>query len=378
MLSTPTMNKAVTFAGLSLLLLASCSSPDKQAELETLRQQKIEIEGQIAALESELGSSSATSGGKITDVIITPVSATGFVHSIDVQGIVEASESVDLRPAMAGIVTHIHVKEGDAVQKGQVLAETDHEIYERQINSLQPQLQLATEMYERQSRLWAQQIGSEVQLLQAKTQKESLEKQIHTLEEQIDMTRIKSPISGTVDFVGLRLGQLAAANFIDPAFRIVNLSSLKAVARISESTAPLVKSGNPVALAFPDLGEEVSSRITFTSRTIDPLTRTFAAHASMPAGPAYRPNMVVVMRIVDYENPSAITVPVNLVQSSPEGAFVYVATSRENGKKIASRRIISTGKTYGSSTEVLSGLLAGDQLITTGYAQLTDGAEIAF
>jgi RND family efflux transporter MFP subunit len=360
------------------LVISSCSNPDKQARLDELKKQKTALEAEIAALQSELGSSSTASTGKITDVLIDSVRTAPFTHYIDVQGVVEASEAVDLRPAMAGIVTKINVKEGDNVQKGQVLAETDNEIYARQLNSLEPQLKLATELYDRQSRLWAQQIGSEVQLLQAKTQKDALEKQMQTLEQQIDMTRIKSPISGTVDYVGLKMGQLAAANFIEPAFRIVNLNSLKVVAKMSESAAPLVKSGNTVKLQFPDLGEETDSRITFTSRTIDPMTRTFDAHASLANNPAFRPNMVVVMRIVDYENPSAIAVPINLIQSGLNESFVYVATTREDGKKIAARHVVSTGKSYGSLIEITGGLRAGDLLITTGYSQLTDGAEITF
>jgi RND family efflux transporter MFP subunit len=373
------MQRTLTLTVTALtLLISSCSNPDKQAHLDELKTQKTALEAEIAALEAELGTSSTTASGKITDVLVDSIRTASFTHYIDVQGVVEASEAVDLRPAMAGIVTKINVKEGDNVQKGQVLAETDNEIYVRQLNSLEPQLQLASELYDRQSRLWAQQIGSEVQLLQAKTQKEALEKQMRTLEEQIDMTRIKSPISGTVDYVGLKMGQLAAANFIEPAFRIVNLNSLKVVANMSESAAPLVRSGNTVKLQFPDLGEETESKITFTSRTIDPITRTFAAHASLANNAAYRPNMVVVMRIVDYENPSAIAVPINLIQSGLNESFVYVATTREDGKRIAARRVVSAGKSYGSVMEITGGLLEGDLLITTGYSQLTDGAEITF
>jgi membrane fusion protein, multidrug efflux system len=364
---------------LASLLFAGCAGSDSQARLDALRKKKSEIELEIQALEKEIGAQPANAAaGKVTDVIVTPVTKAPFAHYVDVQGSVQADEAVELRPVMAGTVTKINVSEGDFVQKGQVLAETDNEIYVKQLNSLQPQLQLATELYDRQSRLWAQKIGSEVQYLQAKTQKEALEKQIETLQEQIDLSRIKSPIQGTVDFVGLKIGQLAAANLVQPAFRVVNLNSLKAVAQLAESSGSRIRKGNTVQLAFPDLGQEAVSKITFTSRTIDPMTRTFAAHASLPDNPDYRPNMVVIMRVMDYENPEAVVVPVNLIQSGNNEQFVYVATTNPEGRRIANRRVLKLGKSYGSDVEVLSGLLEGDQLITTGFNQLIEGSEIKF
>jgi len=368
----------IVFLALLLPIAISCGTPDKAAELDALRQQKTDLEAKISQLESELGSKAVTSSGKVADVLVTPIEVGYFAHLIDVQGTVEADEAVELRPAMAGTVTVINVKEGDQVKKGQVLAETNNEIYVRQLNSLKPQLDLANELYDRQGRLWAQKIGSEIQLLQAKTQKESLEKQVETIQEQIELTRIKSPINGTVDMVGIKLGQLASAGVIQPAFRVVNAASLKVVSHIAESNSSKVTSGNLVLLQFPDLGEEISSKITFTSRSIDPITRTFTAHASLPNNPSYRPNMIVVMRIVDYENQEAITVPVNLVQSGNSQSFVYVATTGPDAKKTAKKRVVETGKSYGSQIEIISGLLAGDLLITTGYSELTDGMELKF
>ncbi len=360
------------------IVVSSCGSPDKQKELESLKQQHAEITEKIKSLEKELGSNNKVPQGKVMDVIVTPVVKGTFTHYIDVQGSVDAEEAVDIRPVMAGTVTRINVKEGDVVKSGQVLAETDNEIYIRQLNSLKPQLDLSKELFDRQKRLWEQKIGSEVQYLQAKTQKESIEKQIETIEEQIDMTRIKSPINGTVDFVGLKIGQMAAASVIEPAFRVVNLSSLNVVAKVSESNSGKVKTGNSVKIYFPDLGEETTSKITFTSRTIDPLTRTFIAEASLGNKPGYRPNMVATLRVIDYENPEAIIVPVNLIQSANGESFVYVSVTGPDGKKTAQRRKIEVGRTYDNSSEVLSGLLEGDLLITTGFSDLTEGMELKF
>lgn len=359
-------------------LIISCSEPDKKAQLETLRQKHEEISKQILALEAELGPDPAASSGKVMDVLVTPIQPTHFVHYIDVQGSVEAEEEVEVRPTMAGTVTRILVKEGDQVRQGQLLAETDNEIYLKQLNALKPQQDLANDLFERQQRLWDQKVGSEVQYLQAKTQKESIQRQIETLEEQVEMTRIKSPINGTVDMVSLKIGQMASAAIMTPAFRIVNLSSLKVVSNMAESNSGKIRTGNKVILSFPDLELDVESQITFAARTIDPLTRTFEAQASLVNNPSFRPNMIAVMRVVDYESKAALCVPVNLVQSSNNESFVYVAQTSPEGRKTAHRRAITTGMTYGNTTEITSGLLEGDLLITTGYTDLTEGMQLNY
>lgn len=361
---------------ISAIGISSCGGGNKRAELENLRKQQDEIASRIRDLEAELGPDSTASGGKVADVLVTEVVPGPFAHYIEVQATVEADEAVDVRPTMAGTVTRILVREGDQVKAGQILAETDNDIYVRQLNSLKPQLELAKELFARQSRLWEQKIGSEVQYLQAKTQKESIEKQIETLEEQIDLTRIKSPINGTVDMVSLKTGQLAAASLIEPAFRIVNLSSLKATAEMAESNSGKVRQGNSVKLFFPDLNEEVDSRISFTARTIDPMTRTFEVQATLGNNPAYRPNMVAVMKVLDYQAEEAVSIPLNLIQTSGSEPYVYVAQTGADGQAAAHRRIIRTGQSYGHLVEVLSGLMPGDRLITTGYADLTEGMKL--
>ena len=125
----------------------------------------------------------------------------------------------------SGVVKKIYVNEGDVVSAGQLLAELDGAVYERNIAELENSLQLATTIFERQQRLWDKKIGSEIQYLQAKNNKEGLEKKLATVREQYRMTKITAPISGTVDEVVIKEGEAAAAGF--GAVRIVQLSALK-------------------------------------------------------------------------------------------------------------------------------------------------------
>lgn len=366
------MKRIIIFISL-VAFIAACQQPDKRAELEKMKAEYADLGARIQQLEAELGPDS-TKTEKLRVVQATIMTPGLFRHFIDVQGTVDAKEAVDVRPMMSGTVTKLYVTEGSQVTKDQLLAETENELYVRQLNSLQPQLALAKDLYDRQERLWKQKIGSEIQFLQAKTNKESLEKQAQTLQEQIELTKIKSPINGTVDQVFLKIGQLASPGVPDPAFRIVNLNSLKVKAELAETYAPQIKQGNAVILYFPNSNTEVSSSITYASKTINPLTRTFTAEAALSGN--YRPNEMAVIKVVDYEKTDAFTLPINVIQSNENEKYVFVA-KMEQGRYVARKRSIGVGQIYNGLAEITSGLEANEQVITTGYLDVTDGMEIA-
>jgi len=358
---------------LGAALLASCGTKDKNAELNDLKAKRSELDGKIAELEKELG---VTNAPKTRKVMTTDLATAPFKHCVEIQGTVDAENNIVVAPQIPGLVTKIYVNEGDAVQVGQLLAETDNSAYAAQIAAIQPQLELAQDVFQRQQRLWDQKIGSEVQYLQSKTQVEALTKQILAIQAQIELTKVKAPINGVVDHVGARVGQFATAQNPDPCFRIVNLNSLKVKSEVAESYANKVKKGNKVVLFFPDVNIEVDGSISFTAKFISPMTRTFTAEAILTgSNELLRPNMVSIMKIVDYENAAAILAPLNIIQNENNLQYVYVAVN-ENGVLTARRRAVTVGQVYAGNAEVTGGLSVGDKLITTGYAELTEGMAI--
>ena len=358
---------------LGAALLASCGTKDKNAELNDLKAKRSELDGKIAELEKELG---VTNAPKTRKVMTTDVATAPFKHCVEIQGTVDAENNIVVAPQIPGLVTKIYVNEGDAVQVGQLLAETDNSAYAAQIAAIQPQLELAQDVFQRQQRLWDQKIGSEVQYLQSKTQVDALTKQILAVQAQIELTKVKAPINGVVDHVGARVGQFATAQNPDPCFRIVNLNSLKVKSEVAESYANKVKKGNKVVLFFPDVNIEVDGSISFTAKFISPMTRTFTAEAILTgSNELLRPNMVSIMKIVDYENAAAILAPLNIIQNENNLQYVYVAVN-ENGVLTARRRAVTVGQVYAGNAEMTGGLSVGDKLITTGYAELTEGMAI--
>ena len=355
------------------LVLAACGGGGNKAEqLEKLKQEKVKynenIDKKIAALEKEVGVKDTTAQ-KMKDVTVTAITDTIFEHYIDVQGSVDARENVNVSARVPGVITNIFVREGQAVKQGQTLAQVDDQVLRANMAELRTQMDLANTLFEKQKNLWSQKIGSEVQYLNAKNQKESLERKMATLQDQQSQTRIIAPISGTVDAVIAKVGDNAAPGA--PAFRVVNANNLKVTANVAEAYAGLLKSGDAVILSFPDINHEIRSTIGFASRTIDPLSRTIKVEVPLKPDAGLRPNMIARIRIVDYTAKNAVVIPVSVIQYTSGKPYVMVAQNA-NGKMVAQRKTIDMGRTYNDKAEIKSGLTTGDKIITTGFQGLND------
>ena len=361
---------------LLVVLLAACGKPqDKNAELASLKDQKSKLEAQIAVLEKEVG---ATPGAaqRTKTVGLTEVTTAPFRHYIDLQGKVDAKDNVPVTAKMPGVLTRILVKNGDNVRRGQLLAQMDDNVMSSSLSELELQLRTAEDVYNRQKGLWDQKIGTEMQFIQARSQKEAAEQRIVTLKQQLGQSRIYAPISGTVDLVILKIGQAISPGM--PLCNILNLSKLKVQGEVTEAYASKVRQGDQVVVSFPDLNKEITTKVTYVSKTINPMTRTFSVECLLPASSDYRANMVAVMKIVDYQNPKAVTIPVNLVQTADDGEFVLVAEKTGDKTAVAKKVLIKTGNNYSGNVEITSGLKAGDLVISTGFQEINSGETVAF
>ncbi len=234
------------------------------------------------------------------------------------------------------------------------------------IAQAEAQLSLANTVYQRQKNLWDQKIGTEVQYINARTQKEAAERRIATLRSQIAMYKIKAPISGTIDAMDMKVGSVAAPGM--SSIRIINASKLKAKAQVAESYAGRVNQGDNVQVILPDVPDSINTRISFASKTIDPVSRSFNVEIKLPANSRYRPNMLSILKIMDYKNEKALIVPVSAIQKAENGDYLFLS---ENGK--AKRVNIQTGKISDGKAEILTGLKAGDKVVIAGTDGLSEG-----
>ncbi|HEX5003115.1 MAG TPA: efflux RND transporter periplasmic adaptor subunit [Bacteroidia bacterium] len=356
-----------------IVIFSSCGSKSssKEDQLKDLLQQQSELNDKIRTLKSELKKSDNSSVSLVSVESFKPMP---FKHFVEVQARVDGDESVNVSPRIQGTVTSIQVKEGDHVSKGQILAVLDDQMVRQSLAEVQTQYDFAKNIYDKQKNLWDQKIGSEVQYLTAKNNKESLEKRLASVNEQLDMTRIKSPISGTVDNVNIKVGQAVMPGM--QAVTVVNLSALKVKGEVGESYVGKINKGDEVVLYFPDMNKEVKTKVGYAAKVINTLNRTFNVEVPLPGGnTGYSPNMIVVMKIVDYQSEEAMVIPVDLIQKSGDGKYIMVAKKSGNVYQ-AHRQMVKTGESYNGKSEILEGLSETDQVITVGYRDLNEGEEI--
>jgi membrane fusion protein, multidrug efflux system len=358
--------------------LAACSAAapenDKKAKLEQLKKQQADLSKQIIALEEQIEKETPDSLKTVRakEVSVTKLAPKQFDHYVQTQGMVESENNIQVSSKTMGVVEQVFVKEGQTVSKGQAIAQIDNSALVANVESMKANLSLARTVYERQENLWKQKIGTEVQYLQAKANKESLEKQLNSLEEQVAMTRITAPISGTVDAVFAKVGQNISPGV--PAAIVVNTNDLKLTAKVSEAYVTQVKKGNKVLINIPEIGREIVGNVTFVGKNIDPMSRTFPIEVSLKSAQELRPNMTATVKVVFTTAADAIVVPVNVIQNVNNEKIVYVA-EKKGSQTVAKKKVVTVDGIYNNQAQV-QGLQDGDQLITFGYQGLNDGEVI--
>lgn len=300
---------------------------------------------------------------KGTPVSITVATPQSFDAFVEVQATVNGEQNVTATPQAMGTVEKILVSLGQKVGKGQTLAILDAAAIEQQIKALDAQVDLYKTVYEKQQKLWAQNIGSEIQLMTAKTQYEATAKQKAALVAQRSMYTIKSPINGTVDAINIKEGESGIYGI-----RVVNFDALKIQANLGENYLGKVQEGNPVNLIFADTKDTVKSKLTYVAKAVDPISRAFQVEIRLGNNNKLHPNMSCKMQIANYQNSKAIVVPVSVIQNTAEGALLYIA----DGNK-AKAVMVKTGHNSNGMVEVLEGLNEGDRVITAGFADLDNG-----
>ncbi len=361
---------------LPLLVLACGQEKDKKTQLAELKQEQQKIAVQIKQLESELNTGKDTANNeKVALVQVELVEPQTLQHFVTVQGSVDSDKNISVSPKMPGTVTAVYVDEGDAVKAGQVMAVIDDDVLQQSMAELKTGLELATTVYEKQKALWEQKIGSEIQYLQAKNNKESLERRMATLKAQLAQTRVVAPISGTVDAVGLRIGEPASPGLT--SIRVVNLSDMVVKAKIADTYINTVRQGDKVEVELVNTKEKMTGKVTFAGKVVNPATRTFDVEVSIPNKDGkLKPNMLATVSINDQNAQNALVVNQNLIQRTEAGDIIFVA-KEEGGKTVAEMRKIKMGLSYNGAVAVTEGLKTGDKIVTVGYQDLVDGQPVS-
>ncbi|WP_458627912.1 efflux RND transporter periplasmic adaptor subunit [Winogradskyella sp. PC D3.3] len=372
-------------------LTVSCSGDKKNSvdyviengNLETIRVKRGELVGEqqaindkIKRLDEKIKTLDTT---KNVPLITTFKAETEvFNHVLELQGNVTTKDLLTITPEFNGILTNVYVKEGQKVSKGQVLAKIDDGGLSQQLAQLKIQAELAKTTYERQQRLWEQNIGSEIQFLQAKSTYESQQEAVNQLNQQIAKATVRAPFSGTIDDIITEQGSVVAAGQ-SPIMRIVNLDNMYIETEVPERYVSDVTKGKNVSVNIPVLGKTIETTIRQAGDFINPANRTFKVEVEIPnKDKSIKPNLSARLKINDYTNENALLIPQSVVSENSEGEqYVYVVSDKnDKGIGTAKRTIIETGKTQGDIIEVLKGLKSGAEIIKEGARSVRDGQSV--
>ncbi len=376
------MYRNIVFAALTTALLTSCGNTgapeDKQQQLAAFEAQVADLNMKIATLRAELGSDStlALSAAGQVPVSLKPLQSERFEHFIEVAGTLEAVSEAFISPETGGRIRQVLVKEGERVSQGQVLARLNSDVTESSLRGVKAQLELATAIFTKQNELWKQKIGSEVDFLQARNARETLESQLEAMQAQLEMSVIRSPISGVVEEVNQKVGELAAPGM--PMMRIINLEELYVKADVAESHLPALSPRDPVRVSFPTWPElEMRPSIDRIGNAVHALNRTVTVQVKVRNTPDHklRPNLMANLKFMDFASDTAILVPSICIKQDLNGQYLYVADGQKESMK-AKKVYIRSGLTYKNQTMITRGLKTGDRVIVEGYNLVTDGSDI--
>ncbi|MBT8316734.1 MAG: efflux RND transporter periplasmic adaptor subunit [Lutibacter sp.] len=367
--------KNILLLFIATIFLISCSEVEKTS-LDELTTQKTSILNKIDSLNQELKTiesqiSKLDTLKKYHIVTLLPVKNENFKHYIEIQGVAQADKNIEVRPELGGTVKAIYVKEGQQVSAGQTLIQLDDASIQNSISELNTQLELAKTTFDRQERLWNQKIGSEMQYLQAKAQKEGLENSLTSLKTQAKKMKITAPFNGIVDEIFPKIGELTSPQ--TATVRLLNLDNVYIEADITETYLSVIKIGTQTILNFPSINKEIESEISQIGNFINPDNRSFKTRINISnKDHSIKPNLLADLKIVDFAA-NGIVIPSTLVQKDQNGNTYVFTLKTENGETTVAKNLISIEKEYNNEVFISKGLQENDSLINKGARIVKEG-----
>ena len=357
-------------------ILISCGEEVKKSSLTELQNQKTTLVSKIDSLnavlkEVETELSKLDTSKKLQIVTTLALKNQPFKHYVEIQGVVKADKNIEIRPELGGTVKAIYIKEGQKVKEGQILVQLDDSDIVNAVNELSTQLNLANTTFDRQDRLWKQKIGSEMQYLQAKAQKESLENNLATLRTKARKMKVIAPFSGIVDEIFPNNGELTTPQ--TPIVRLLNLNKVYIEADVTETFLPVINLGAEAIVIFPSINKEITSKIAQIGNYINPDNRSFKTRINLTNKDlVIKPNLLADLKILDFET-TGIVIPSNLVQQDQNGNdYVFTIHTKNNENKVV-KTLISVNKEYNHQVYVNKGLTENDTLVNEGARLIKTG-----
>lgn len=370
---------------LTILTIVSCNDKKEidtnklieNKDISALEQKRYELVNQIDFLQKDLNTiisalNRLDSSKKRVFVTVIPVKTSKIKNKISLQSIIKTDQNIVLQPEFTGPISNIKVVEGQSVNKGDVLMIVDDGGLEQSVEFQKEQLKLSKTIFERQSRLWADKIGSEIEYLEAKTAFKTQKSRYSQLNEQLQKSVITAPFDGEIDDIFIELGELVTPGQ-SPLLRLISTSEMYLEAEVPEKYLKSVSVGTPVEIEIPVLNKKINTKVSFIGKHINTVNRTFRVVVKIKKTDNLSPNLISTLHIFDYINNNALIIPTNIISENSDGSeYVYSVNNNNTAQKI----FIKTGNEENGYVEVIEGLKENDIIINEGARLVKEGQAV--
>lgn len=375
--------KYILFSFITAILFAACqaevAAPTNLAERKALlveqKKQLRELQKSIDTLQMAIHKEEPPKDKPMKTVSIVKLVKEEFKRFSEIQATIKSDDLAVASSETGGRITYLKAKEGQSVKKGQLIAKVDLDAIDKQVDEIKTSLSLAKDTYERQKRLWEQNIGSEIQYLQTKNNVDRLEQSLKTLDFQKTKANVYAPISGAIDKVMLKEGEMSSPGL--PIVEILNTYKVKVVANLPENYLGKVKRGQYVDIHFPAIDLDKKAKITLVGRSIDSANRTFKIEIEMSNhNQVLKPNLLAIVKINDLTIDDALIVPQELVLQEISGKEYLMVVGQKEGKKVAAKKFVVPGESYDGRVQIVEGITTEDEIIVVGARNVKEGDPI--
>ena len=305
----------------------------------------------------------------VSTIEIQPVQMQDVIY---LPGTTEAWQDVQVAADTPGRIEWIGPREGEKVNKGDLLIKIDVSALKAALDHAEAQFKLSDDLYQRRRRLFERKIIAEEELDQSTTQRTLAATDYEQIKVKYNHGFPRSPITGIINHLYVDVGE-----FIDtgkPIADIVNINRIKINVRVPELDVRFVLEGQitPVRIdAFPE--RQLSGKVDFVAFKADPATKTFLVRTLIdnPFGDI-RPGMIARAAFVRRVISDALVVPLFALVDKGGERLVFI---EKDG--VAQSRTVSIGVIEGDQVQITSGLKAGDHLIVKGHTEVEDGMKVS-
>ena len=283
----------------------------------------------------------------------------------------EAEEETEVVAKVGGVVDQIFIEEGDWVKKDQILAKLDDEKLKVQVEQAKAALMKLKNEYNRGLELYDKQLISVEDFQKKKYDYEAQEAAFEMAQLDLNYTSIRSPISGVVSERKIKVGNMVITN--QAVFRVTDMDPLHAVLYVPEKQSGMLKVGQPAKLRVDALADQIfAGHILRISPVVDPSTGTVKVTVEVnDTDHILKAGMFARVQIIYDVHPEAILIPKDALISEDKYASVFVVQDSMSFKRDVTVGFINT-----SHIEILSGVMPGDTVITTGKGSLRDSTRV--